>query len=123
MRNIVSMISLLSPAVLCLSLLAWTGLAHADDDDHRRSDQLGQRQSDAAEYDQLRNAVRDGKLLPLAKIKALVARRWPGEMVDVSISHEHGLISYELRILSPIGRLVEVEVNAATGAILEVENE
>jgi uncharacterized membrane protein YkoI len=103
--------SRLAAMALCLGLLVNVGIARAHDD------------NDTVDYDQIRKAVQDGKLLPLATIKAEVEARWPGEIIGVSISREHGLTLYELRILNAEGRLIEVEVNAADGAIVEVENE
>lgn len=121
MRKSLSVSPCLSASFFCLCLWAAAGPAFADADD--RTDHKARHHADQEEFDRIRSSVRAGKLLPLARIKQDVIRRWPGEIVDVSISHEHAAVSYEFRILSPKGRLVEIEADAASGAILEVENE
>jgi len=123
MREILSKFPSLAIGALSLCLLAGAGAALADDDSHEKGDSIARRHDDANEYDRIRDFVKAGKLLPLTAIKAQVAGRWPGEIVDVSVSHEHDAISYELRILGANGRMIEVEINAANGAILEVEND
>lgn len=121
MREILSKFPSLTIGALSLCLLA--GVALADDDSHEKGDSIARRHDDTDEYDRIRDSVKAGKLLPLARIKAQVEDRWPGEIVDISVGREHGRISYAFRVLNAKGRLVEIEINAADGAILEVENE
>ncbi|MBL0372105.1 hypothetical protein JJB09_08695 [Rhizobium sp. KVB221] len=118
-----STLARLAAVATCLWPLAGSCVAIADDDDRNTSPADDHSQEEPDPYDQIRKSVRDGKLLPLATIKADVQRRWAGEIVNVSIGREKSLIVYEFRILSPNGRLIEIEINAANGAVLEVENE
>jgi len=83
-------------------------------------------QADASaqtDLDHIRDLVRAGKLLPLTTLRAQVLKQWPGELIGVTVGGEHGAILYEFRILDAAGKMVEVEVDAATGQILEVENQ
>jgi uncharacterized membrane protein YkoI len=47
----------------------------------------------------------------------------PGELIDVRVDRDEGRIIYEFRILRGTGRVTEVEAEAASGRIVEVENE
>lgn len=78
----------------------------------------GQDSGDAA-----RAAVERGEILPLARILAEVQRVHPGQLVETELEIEDGMHIYEIEILTPDGRLIEVEVDAATGAILAVDDE
>lgn len=73
--------------------------------------------------DALRRLVQEGKLLPLAILKAKVLLRVPGDLINVSVERDDGRILYEFRVLTSSGRVTEVEVEAATGTITEIEND
>ena len=78
---------------------------------------------DDDDHDAARRAVDSGAALTLSQIKRIVGERIPGEIVSVKLDREDHSLVYELRILTAKGRLVEAEVDAATGTILEIENE
>lgn len=80
-------------------------------------------QAGGDDHDAVRRAVDSGKARPLAELKLIVKDRVPGEIVSVRLDRERSVLVYEFRILTANGRLVEAEVDAATGKILEVENE
>ena len=101
--------------------LAVPGSAARADDDHDRKVEADD--EERVDRDHVYEAVRRGEILPLPKLKALVLDRWPGEIVALSVDRKHGRIRYEFRVLRPDGRLTEIEVDAADGSILEVENE
>ncbi|MBD9649860.1 PepSY domain-containing protein (plasmid) [Ensifer sp. PDNC004] len=73
--------------------------------------------------DELARQVREGKILPLSVLKALVLRRIPGELINVSVDREDERLVYEFRVLRSGGQVTEVEVDAAAGKIVEIENE
>ena len=87
-------------------VLATTSGTRADDDDH----------------DFAKRALEQGRALPLADIIAKVSRQVPGKVIEVELEDEDGSLVYDL-ILSPQGRLQEIEVNAATGKILKIEDD
>ena len=72
-----------------------------------------------------RAAVAAGEILPLSALLPLLAAAVPGEMLDVELELDaNGRIhEYEFEVLTPDGRLVEVDMDAATGAIVEIEDE
>ena len=47
----------------------------------------------------------------------------PGTILGVELDVENGRIVYEFDIVDPDGKLKEVEVDAATGDILKVEDD
>jgi uncharacterized membrane protein YkoI len=88
-------------------VLATTSGTRADDDDH----------------DFAKSALEQGRVLPLADIIAKVSRQVPGKVIEVELEDEDGSLVYDLKVLSPQGRLQEIEVNAATGKILKIEDD
>ncbi|WP_295407690.1 PepSY domain-containing protein [uncultured Thiocystis sp.] len=87
-----------------------------DDDGSRRHD-----------HEHAHRALARGEVRPLAEILARVAAEVPGEVVDVEFERKNWqgtrVWIYELKIIAADGRLLEVLVNAATGQILEVEQD
>ncbi|NVD39929.1 PepSY domain-containing protein [Ensifer sp. HO-A22] len=90
--------------------------AHADDDNRKM-----QQGDDAREG--IRRGVGSGSIKSLAALRRIVQARFDGQIVSTKFDREHGRPVYEFRILAANDRLIEVEVDAATGDILEVENE
>lgn len=102
------------PALLVVGLLAAlpaAAPAQADDEQHESA------------HDQLRDGVASGRIKSLADLRRKVLARVDGDIVSARIEQEHGLELYEFRVLRNDGRLVEVEVDARTGEIREIEND
>lgn len=72
-----------------------------------------------------RAAVERGEILPLSALLPRIRAAFPGEVLDIAIDlYPDGRIEeYEIEILTPEGRLIEVDVDAATGEITEVGDE
>ncbi|MGE0024809.1 MAG: PepSY domain-containing protein [Hyphomicrobium sp.] len=86
-----------------------TAAAHADDE---RDQELA------------RGALLEGRIRPLAEITEMVRPHLPGTILGVEIEVEDkGTIVYEFDVLDTDGRLKEVEVDAATGMILKIEDQ
>lgn len=83
----------------------------------------GRADDDEVSFDEVMKSVRSGASLPLADIRARISGRIEGEIVRVTVKREHSRLIYEVRVLKANGRLVEAEVDAASGRILEIENE
>ena len=117
-------IALLASTMLGATLVAPVFHAWAGDEGHEDGhDVNSHRDDEQEERDLILDEVRRGAILPLPKLKAVVLQRWPGELVALKVDREGGRIRYEFRVLRPDGRLTEVEIDAADGSILEVENE
>jgi len=80
-------------------------------------------QGPAFDADLARDAVARGEILPLSDILPSLKAEFGGDVLDLELEVEDGLWVYEFEILTDDSRLIEVEVNAATGEVLEVEDE
>ncbi len=69
------------------------------------------------QQDEVRQAVREGRSMPLARILEILQRRTPGRMLDASQEWRDGRPAYRV-IWDARGRRIEYVVDAATGAIL-----
>ncbi|MGE0120226.1 MAG: PepSY domain-containing protein [Dongiaceae bacterium] len=101
-----------------LLLVFWSAFAAgapalADDDEH----------DGHHDHDEVRRIVERGEALPLDAVLAAVAKEIKGEVVGVEFDKEDGTWVYELRIIDPSGRMLEVLADARTAAIIEVEGE
>lgn len=66
-------------------------------------------------------SVASPDLLPLPQVLAAAARVAPGEVVRVELEGEDERRVYEVEILAANGRLIEVKIDARTGAVLKRE--
>ncbi|WP_210529713.1 PepSY domain-containing protein [Rubellimicrobium arenae] len=71
----------------------------------------------------VRDAVARGEIRPLSDLLPRLAADYGGEVLDVELDNEDGVLIYEFEILTGDGRLIEVEMLAASGEVLEVEDE
>jgi uncharacterized iron-regulated membrane protein len=71
-----------------------------------------------SEQDRARAAVQAGKVLPLKTLLERLEREHPGQVLEVELEQEDGRWIYEIKLLQPGGRLVKLELDAASGAIL-----
>ena len=90
---------------LILSLIASPALADGDD------------------HDRARRALEAGEIRPLAEILAVAEARRPGRVIELELERDDGRWIYELELVTPEGRLFEMEIDAASGTVLEVEQE
>jgi uncharacterized membrane protein YkoI len=71
-----------------------------------------------------RKALQDGRIKPLAEITEKVKPNLPGNILAVEIEVEDGgRIVYEFDVIDTSGKLMEVDVDAATGEILSIEDD
>ena len=75
------------------------------------------------DFDRALDAVRRGEIRPLAEILPEVERRFGGRAIETEIETDHGRWVYEVEILGSDGQLFEVDVDAVTGEIIDVEQE
>ena len=92
--------------LLVAALAVSLRMAHADDDDDWRS---------------LHRQVEAGQIKPLSEILDALARDWHGDVIDVDIEDDDGETLYEIELLGPQGQVVEFEIDARTGEVLEIE--
>ncbi len=94
---------ILLPTALLVALLPFTQVA-ADKD-----------------HDRARAVLERGEVLPLAEVLERVRGEFPGEVIATEFDREHGRWVYELKLIDPGGRVVELEVDAVDGRILDTE--
>lgn len=101
---------ILVPLALCAALagLFTATPVLADDDDHIEARRLLQR----------------GEILPLNHILQNVQEAAPGDVIEVELdrSSKRGW-EYEVKVLTPTGRVLEVDINAHTGEIRKIEDD
>lgn len=97
---------LLSGVGLCL--LSASPLLRADDHD------------DGA-HDQARQALEQGRVLPLRRVLEKVERDYQGQALKVEFEQDDGRFLYKIRLLQSDGRMVKLKVDAVDGRVLEIK--
>jgi len=92
---------------LALAVGTTSATAFADDDD--------------SDFEQIRDWVKAGRILPLQQILDRYQPRFGGRLLDLEVEHEDGVIVYELEILQEDGRVIELKVDARDGRLLKRE--
>ncbi len=70
---------------------------------------------------EIRQLVNEGKILSLEAMLARYPEKEYGRLLDLEVEREHGRIMYELEFLRDDGRVLEIEVDASSGLLLERE--
>lgn len=70
-----------------------------------------------------RAAVLRGEILPLDQVLDVLRAHVTGELIEMQPEIEDGVLIYEFDLISPDGRLFEVEIDAATGRLLQLEED
>jgi uncharacterized membrane protein YkoI len=84
---------------------------------------VGGQEQQVPDFERAQEAVERGEILPLAEILGVVQVAHPGRVIEVELEFAEGLHVYEVELITPEGRLIEVDVNATTGEILAFEDE
>lgn len=74
-------------------------------------------------HEAARAALARGEVLPLTRILAIAEQRAPGEVIEVELEEDRGRLKYDLKILAKSGRVLELELDARTGATLKLEED
>jgi len=97
--------------LLTLAALSLAPAVRADDDRGR------------SDHDDARRAYERGEAQPLSQILKRVQTVVPGEVLEVEMDREDGRLVYEIEVLQRSGRVLEVTVDARSGAVLSVEDD
>jgi uncharacterized membrane protein YkoI len=98
--------------VLCLAAVLGMTSSLADNDSKKQREQ-----------DAIREALQRGEALPLVRILAIAQQAVPGDVIEVELERKHDALLYEIKVLTPSGRVREVKVDARTGSVLEIEDD
>ena len=93
-------------AALCL-LLAWSGAGVAAERKPADSDQ-----------DRARAALEAGRVVPLQSILDKVADEFAGKMIQVELDDNGHMLSYEVKLLTESGRVIELHYDARSADLL-----
>jgi len=72
---------------------------------------------------EIRELVKQGKLLSLESILVLYPQKQYGKLLDLEAERKQDDIIYELKFLRADGRVIELEIDASNGLLLEQEIE
>jgi len=86
------------------------------------ADHAAARSRDRDDQDLARQALQRGEVLPIARILELVAQHLPGDVIEVQLDERRGRLEYEIRVLTPSGRVRELVLDARTGAFVRFED-
>lgn len=75
------------------------------------------------DFERALGAVQRGEILPLSQILSRIEEQFGGRAIETEIETDDGRWVYEIEILTADGRLFEVDVDAVTGEIVDVEEE
>ena len=74
-------------------------------------------------HEAARRLVESGRILSLETILDRIADVVPGKLIETELEYDDGIIKYDLKVLRPNGRVQEVELDAATGELLKIEDD
>lgn len=75
------------------------------------------------DHDRAREALARGEIMPLSRILAVVEREVGGRVIEIDFDRDDGRYVYDIEVVSSDGRLMELKIDAATGAVLERDYE
>jgi uncharacterized membrane protein YkoI len=70
------------------------------------------------DHDRARAALERGEVLPLTQILSILELAPGTQLLEVELERENGVLVYEFDVIARDGRITEMVVDAATGAIL-----
>jgi uncharacterized membrane protein YkoI len=100
-------------ALALLLFCSLTAAAGADDGGRHR----------ARDHDRAREALRRGEVAPLSAIMPAIEARLGARVIEVELERDDGRLIYEFELIAPDGRILEAEVDARSGALIEVEED
>ena len=93
---------------LAACLLGASPLLRADDHDH-------------GSHELARQALEQGKVLPLRTVLEKIERDYQGQALKVEFEQDDGRFLYKIRLLQSDGRMVKLKVDAVDGRVLEIK--
>ncbi|WP_462387655.1 PepSY domain-containing protein [Acidovorax sp. Q11] len=74
------------------------------------------------DHDRARQAVQAGQVLPLPTVLERLQREVPGQVLEVELEQESERWIYEIKLLTPVGQLTKVKLDARTAEVLRVKS-
>lgn len=107
--------NLLFTSVLALAMGATTLAANPEQKPAAPETQL--------QHDDARRALESGLVRPLEDILAEMRKSFPGEVIEIEFEQDNGRYIYEIEMIRPDGRVIEVTMDAKTMAVIKVEDD
>lgn len=73
------------------------------------------------DHDRAHQAVQAGEVLPLPVVLERLQREVPGQVLEVELEQERGRWIYEIKLLTPVGQLTKVKLDARTAEVLRIK--
>ena len=67
--------------------------------------------------------VQNNQRISVQQAQQIVYSRVPGQVLNVYLDMENGILVYEVYVMTPQNRVYQVEINPKTGSILKIEQE
>lgn len=77
--------------------------------------------ADDISYNEARMLRESGRILPLEQIIEIAKTFKQGEVIDTALEQDDGRYEYEIEILDANGRVWEMEFDATTGELTDLE--
>lgn len=81
----------------------------------------GMSYADSIGYNEVRELRKSGKILPLEAIIDKAKRFKTGKVIETELEKDDGVYVYEIEVLDDRGWVWEMEFEASTGELLELE--
>lgn len=78
---------------------------------------------DDRDHEEARALLQRGEILPLAHVLELVRGIEPGDVIEVELDRDDGVWEYQVKVLTPTGRVREVTLDARDGRLLKLEDD
>jgi hypothetical protein len=96
------------------------GSGHGGNGDDSNGDDSGDDDDD--DSGRARAGVSSGVILPLSSILGGIEDNFGARMIDAELGRKRGRTTYELELITPSGRVLEVTVDAATARVIKVDD-
>ncbi len=73
------------------------------------------------DHKRAQDAVKNGKSRPLPEILSTVSSQYPGKVIDVRLNKRSNGLMYDVKVITPAGKIIKVRVDAASGSIVGVK--
>ncbi|TNH15234.1 hypothetical protein FHJ80_13920 [Halomonas sp. BL6] len=69
----------------------------------------------------LHSEVQRGDVVPLETILDWLDAHYMGDVLEIEVERDDGLVEYEIKLLGPQGQVVEFEFDGQSGQLMQIE--
>jgi uncharacterized membrane protein YkoI len=78
---------------------------------------------DALDHVKAFEALKSGKIVPIAKILDYLERNFRGNVVEIELESERGVMIYEVEYLTEAGNFIEFDFDATSGSVITIKGD